>query len=117
MIQAEPVFRERHAVTSIALIVLNAEDFIDTLPIQNVSTRRPNLMVMLKSLAAIGRVQIDWKQATKYFAGWRQATGFYLLTQECELPEARVHARKLTRSLEDAATSSGRRFRCDWESG
>lgn len=50
MLQQDPEFREVHEAAVIApMLGLKVDDLVPNLPIQNVSTGRPNLIVMLKS--------------------------------------------------------------------
>jgi trans-2,3-dihydro-3-hydroxyanthranilate isomerase len=69
MIQQDAVVAETHPAASIApLLGLRTDDFVPAYPIRNVSTGRPNLMVMLRSLDAIRKIQVDWNAVAKYFA-------------------------------------------------
>jgi len=108
MIQQDAVAAETHEAKDIApLLGLDvAKDFDPRYPIRNVSTGRPNLMVMLRNLDAMRRIQVDWNAAAKYFASGDKQRGFYLMTRETEASTARVHARKPGRSGEDPATGS-----------
>jgi trans-2,3-dihydro-3-hydroxyanthranilate isomerase len=107
MVQQDAVAGETHEVASIApLLGLQAEDFDTQYPVQNLSTGRPNLIVMLKSLAALGKASVNWQAAAQYFAGGDKQRGFYLLTREVLDSKARVHARKPTRGGDDPATGA-----------
>jgi trans-2,3-dihydro-3-hydroxyanthranilate isomerase len=107
MTQPKPVFGETHDVDVIArLIGVRREDMDATHPIQNVSTGRPNLIVMLRSLAALRALQPNWPAVADYFKGGDTARGFYFLTRETLSSEARFHARKLTPRTEDPVTGS-----------
>jgi trans-2,3-dihydro-3-hydroxyanthranilate isomerase len=107
MLQPEPVFSETHNASAIApLLALNETDFDTAFPIRNISTGRPNLIVMLKSLDAAKRAQVDWPAAQRYFASGDKQRGFYLLTRETERKTSRVHARKPTRAGDDPVTGS-----------
>ncbi len=107
MIQQDAINAETHEVSAIApLLGLTAADFDTAYPIRNVSTGRPNLIVMLRSLAAIRKIQVDWNATAKYFSSGDKQRGFYLLTRETESKTARVHARKPGRTGEDPATGS-----------
>ena len=107
MLQPEPVFAESHAVAAIApLLGLSEVDFDGAFPIRNISTGRPNLIVMLKSLDAVKRALVDWPAAQRYFASGDKQRGFYLLTREVEHKTSRVHARKPTRLADDPVTGS-----------
>ncbi len=98
MTQPKPVFAETHDPEKIAkLIGLPISDLDTSHPIQSVSTGRPNLIVMLKSLKAIHALKIDWNAA--------KDLAFYFLTPEAETG-ATYHARKLTPRTEDPVTGS-----------
>jgi trans-2,3-dihydro-3-hydroxyanthranilate isomerase len=98
---------EPYSIAEIApLLGLKPGDFDEAYPIRNVSTGRPNLMVVLRSLQAIRSIAVDWNATAKFFASGDRQRGFYLLTRETEAKSARVHARKPGRSGEDPATGS-----------
>ena len=107
MLQPEPIFAESHLIAAIAPIIgLSEPDFDAAYPIRNISTGRPNLIVMLKSLDAVKRAQVDWPAALRYFASGDKQRGFYFLTRETLAKTARVHARKPTRLGDDPVTGS-----------
>ena len=107
MLQPEPVFAESHNVVAVApLLGLSESDFDAKYPIKNISTGRPNLIVMLTSLDAVKRAQVDWPAAARYFASGDKQRGFYLLTREVLAKTSRVHARKPTRAGDDPVTGS-----------
>lgn len=106
MLQPEPRFAEEHDPAAIAKLVGLAVDDLDPRhPIQNVSTGRPNLIVLLKSLRALRAARVDWNQAREYFAAGDKARGFYFLTSETERGGT-FQARKLTPTTEDPVTGS-----------
>ncbi len=107
MVQADPVFAETHEPARIApLLGLRVEDLDTRLPIQNVSTGRPNLIVMLRSLDAIRRLKVNWNEARAYFASGDTQRGFYAMTREVETQGVFAHARKPSSAQEDPATGS-----------
>lgn len=107
MLQTEPQFAETHEPARIApLLGLRVEDIDTRLPIENVSTGRPNLLVMLHSLEAIRRLKVNWNDARAYFASGDTQRGFYVMTREVETPGAFLHARKPSAAQEDPATGS-----------
>ncbi len=107
MLQPDPVFAEEHKPEEIArLLNVTPADFLNDAPIMNVSTGRPNLIVMFKKLATIKALQPDWPRIRDYFAGGDHQRGFYFLTPETTSSTARYHARKLTPRTEDPATGS-----------
>lgn len=107
MLQTRPVFAERHEAAVLAPLLGLAVDELDAgYPIENVSTGRPNLIVMLKTMAAMKRAKLNWDALTPYFAKGDAQRGVYLLTRDVIEPGHAVHARKLTPRLEDPATGS-----------
>lgn len=107
MLQPEPVFAEEHKPEDIAaLLRIAPADLLTAAPIPNISTGRPNLIVMLKHLATVKALEPDWPRIHEYFAAGDHERGFYFLTPETETPGARYHARKLTPRNEDPATGS-----------
>ncbi len=107
MLQQDPEFREVHEAGIIApMLGLKVEDLVPNLPIQNVSTGRPNLIVMLKTMAAMKSVRFNWPALQDYFAKGDVQRGIYLLTRDTLDKASLVHARKLTPRLEDPATGS-----------
>lgn len=106
MLQPEPVFGEEHKPEDVArLLNVPATEFVRGAPILNVSTGRPNLIVMFKNLATVKTLQPDWAAVHKYFSNGDAQRGFYFLTPETETA-AKYHARKLTPRTEDPATGS-----------
>lgn len=106
MLQPEPKFAEVHEPAAIAkLIGLPAGELDTRHPIQNVSTGRPNLVVLLKSLGALKALRLDWTAVNDYFAAGDKARSFYFLTAETERG-GRFRARKLTPRTEDPVTGS-----------
>lgn len=107
MLQTDPVIAETHDPAQIAaLLGCPPSAFLSDRPIVNISTGRPNLIVMFKSLAALRSAQPDWRAIERYFATGDPARGFYFLTPEVESPTAQFHARKLNARGEDPATGS-----------
>jgi trans-2,3-dihydro-3-hydroxyanthranilate isomerase len=114
MLQPEPKFAEEHDAGVIAKLVgLPVGDMDTRHPIQNVSTGRPNLIVVVKSLRALQSLRVDWNAATEYFAGGDRARSFYFLTAEAEAG-ARFRARKLTPRTEDPVTGSAAGSAISW---
>lgn len=107
MLQPAAVFAEEHKPADIArLLNLTVADLVSDAPIVNVSTGRPNLIVMLKKLSTLKALKPDWPRIHDYFANGDAQRGFYFLTQETETAGAQYHARKLTPRTEDPATGS-----------
>lgn len=107
MLQPDPVFAEEHKPEDIArLFNVTPDDLLPHAPIENVSTGRPNLIVMFKKISTIKALQPDWSRIREYFASGDRQRGFYFLTPETTSSTARYHARKLTPRTEDPATGS-----------
>jgi trans-2,3-dihydro-3-hydroxyanthranilate isomerase len=107
MLQTDPILAETHEPDKIAaLLGCPASAFLADRPIVNISTGRPNLIVLFKNLAAMRSVQPDWRAVERYFSGGDPARGFYFLTPETESHTAQFHARKLNARGEDPATGS-----------
>lgn len=109
MTQPDPEFREHHEAAAIApLFGLRAEDFDASLPIQNVSIGgRSKVVVPLKSLDPIRRLQLDFGAVRKYFATGDPLRAFFFITRETIDPAARFHARYPIPDGEDPVTGSG----------
>ena len=107
MLQPAPVFAEEYKPEDIAgLLNLAPADFLSDAPIVNVSTGRPNLIVLIKKLSTVKALKPNWPRIREYFAAGDAQRGFYFLTPETETDGAKYHARKLTPRTEDAATGS-----------
>lgn len=107
MLQSKPEFRERHEAAVIApMLGLKVDDVDGKLPIENVSTGRPNLIVVLKTVKALREVSYDWRALKAYFASGDPQRGIYLLTRDVLDKRNALHARKITPTLEDPATGS-----------
>ena len=114
MLRQDAVFPpEKYKIEELApLLGLSPDDFDEAYPIRNLSTGRPNLMVVPRSLQAIRSINVDWNATAKFFASGAKQRGFYLLARDTEAKTAGVHARKPGRSGEgegegeDPATGS-----------
>ena len=107
MTQPEPVFAEMHEAKTLApLLGLDVGDIDASVPLQNVSTGRPNVMVMLRTRAAVKRAALDWRGLDAYFASGNRERGIYLMTRDVEQSSANFHARKPTRVGDDPVTGS-----------
>ncbi len=103
MLQTDPVFAEVHEARALAPLLGVAGPDIDAkLPLENISTGRPNVIVPLRSREAMRRVAVDWRGLDAYFASGDRERGVYLLVQE----SGRWYARKPTRSGDDPVTGS-----------
>lgn len=107
MKQADPVFAEMHSHGEVSrLLRIRPEDLMADAPVVNISTGRPNLIVMVKSLAVLRSLDPDWASIRAYFSSGDRQRGFYFLTRETEAAGAKFHARKLTPRTEDPVTGS-----------
>ena len=107
MTQPEPEFREIHQAPVIGPLLGVELSAIDgSIPIQTVSTGRPNVLVMLKTLAAIQQVRFDWNAMDEYFASGDTERSFYLVCPKTRVESRHFHARKILRNGEDPVTGS-----------
>src|SRR5207302_9189921 len=84
---------------------LKGDDLDTTVPVQTVSTGVPFTIVPLRTLSAIGNLNLDQRRASEYL---QQSEGkfFYFVSRETVDPAARLHARMLFYNGEDPATGS-----------
>ncbi len=107
MTQPDPVFAETHEASALApLLGLTPNDIDTHLPLENVSTGRPNVLVMVKTREAVRKASFDWRGLDAYFAAGDKERGVYLLTRDVEQPSAQFHARKVTKAGDDPVTGS-----------
>jgi trans-2,3-dihydro-3-hydroxyanthranilate isomerase len=109
MLQTDPVFAEVHEPAAIAKILrIPVSGIAGGYPIQNVSTGRPNLIVMVDSLKTAAAIDVDGAAMQSYFASGDVQRGFYILCRETVDKAARMHARKPSAiaANEDPATGS-----------
>ncbi len=94
MLQSDPVFGATHDRAEVAnLIGLSAEDLSSGFPPQTVSTGIPFCIVLLRSVAALQRMQLAHRQAAAWLAG-RETHFFYCIAPvEAAAPEAEPAAR------------------------
>lgn len=106
MRQNDPEFGEIHAVHDLAAIGgLAPSDLRSDLPIQTVSTGNAFVIVPVKSLAAIGRLEFKQSLARKYLES-HSGKFIYWLCLETGTSETEVHARMVFYNGEDPATGS-----------
>ena len=109
MLQTDPVFAEKHEPEKVAVILgIPVGGIVRDYPIQNVSTGRPNLIVLVDSLKTAGAIKIDGTAMREYFAGGDPQRSFYILSRETVDKSAQMHARKPSAIVanEDPATGS-----------
>jgi trans-2,3-dihydro-3-hydroxyanthranilate isomerase len=109
MLQTDPVFAETHEPEKIARILqIPVSGIVREYPIQNVSTGRPNLIVMVDSLRTAAAVKVDGAAMQAYFAAGDAQRGFYILCHLTVDKSAQIHARKpaAIEANEDPATGS-----------
>ena len=109
MLQTDPVFAETHEPEKIARILgIPAASIVRDFPIQNVSTGRPNLIVMLDSLPTAASIKVDGAAMRDYFASGDKERGFYVLCRQTMDATLQIHARKPSAiaANEDPATGS-----------
>jgi trans-2,3-dihydro-3-hydroxyanthranilate isomerase len=96
MLQPAPVFAEQYDARVMApLLGVGTEDLDTSLPIENVSTGRPNAIVVIRSREAAARVSPDWRRLPKDL-------GVYLLVRD----GGQWFARKPTPLGDDPVTGS-----------
>jgi trans-2,3-dihydro-3-hydroxyanthranilate isomerase len=106
MRQRDPEFGAVHAAEEVARAVgVPLVDVDTSLPIQTVSTGMAFTMVPLRSLEAIGRLQVDARGAME-FAQTHGGKFFYFVTREVVTAGATLHARMQFYNGEDPATGS-----------
>ena len=106
MRQRDPEFGAVHAAEEVARPVgVPLADVDTSLPIQTVSTGMAFTMVPLRSLEAIGRLQVDARGAME-FAQTHGGKFFYFVTRQVVTGGATLHARMQFYNGEDPATGS-----------
>ncbi|HKX29692.1 MAG TPA: PhzF family phenazine biosynthesis protein, partial [Blastocatellia bacterium] len=107
MVQPDPQFGMRHEPGLIAAMTGLSETDLDlSVPIETVSTGRAKMIVPLKSLEAIRRVQPRFAALSQYAKKTDGNSGPYFITRETVSQSARVHARNLIPAGEDPVTGS-----------
>ncbi len=115
MQQRDPEFREVHTPNAVApLFGLTAYDFAENLPIQTVSTGLPFVIVPLRSLQVLRRIQVNWSLATPFLDQVAKPGFFYLVTEETENRTAKLHARAPDPAGDDPATVSAAGCAAAW---
>jgi trans-2,3-dihydro-3-hydroxyanthranilate isomerase len=113
MTQRDPDFGKTHDANEIAQVTGIALAEIDTsLPIQTVSTGFAFAIVPLRSLATLGKLEIDLKRAAAYLAT-TDAALFFFVTRDAR-GEAGLRARMLFYGGEDPATGSASGCTAAW---
>jgi trans-2,3-dihydro-3-hydroxyanthranilate isomerase len=84
---------------------LEPRDLRDDVPIEMVSTGNAFVIVCVKSLAAMQRMNFNQVEARRYLEK-HSGKFFYWISQQCSTPEAQIHARMLFYNGEDPATGS-----------
>ena len=110
MTQPQPVFLEKFEnIKSLAeALGLGVNDIATQYPIQFVSTGNSFLMVPIKSLQKIQKLQVDRIKLSKLLNG-QSSVGVYIFTDETVHASNQVHARMIAPSdalFEDPATGS-----------
>jgi trans-2,3-dihydro-3-hydroxyanthranilate isomerase len=114
MTQVDPQFGVLHDREAVARAVgLRLEDLDESLPVQTVSTGLAFVMVPIRSLRAIGEIQLNPQLMNQYL---RATDGkfFYFLSRETVDAQARMHARMLFYNGEDPATGSAAGCAAAW---
>lgn len=107
MRQRDPQFgmmhSDREAIAKIAGI--SASDLDSELPIQTVSTGMPFVIVPVRTLQAMRRLQVDQRAGNEYLSRC-DGKFFYFVSRETEASDANLHARMIFYNGEDPATGS-----------
>ena len=79
MLQQNPDFKQtQEAATLARLLGLSAVDLLPNLPEQNLSTGRPNLIVVLKTVEALKTAIFNWPILQEYFPKGDSQSGICL---------------------------------------
>ena len=106
MTQKDPSFGKVHdAGTMAGIYGITKAEIDDKLKIQTVSTGNPFIILPVKTLKTIQRLTPDNKAMEEYLKE-SDAKFIYVVTQETESEESRIHARMLYYGGEDPATGS-----------
>jgi trans-2,3-dihydro-3-hydroxyanthranilate isomerase len=106
MRQNDPVFGSKHSFDEIAKIGgLSPHDIQADVPIQTVSTGNAFIIVPVRSLEAMSRLNFDQRRAQAYLDR-SDGKFFYWICAEATSPEAQFHARMVFYHAEDPATGS-----------
>jgi trans-2,3-dihydro-3-hydroxyanthranilate isomerase len=106
MRQNDPEFGEIHSLTEIAAVGgLSPADIRSEVPVQTVSTGNAFIIVPVRSLAAIQRMEYKPAIAKKYLES-HSGKFFYWICLETSSPETQIHARMMFYNGEDPATGS-----------
>jgi trans-2,3-dihydro-3-hydroxyanthranilate isomerase len=106
MPQNDPEFIEIHDAAEVAKIGgLSPEDLRRDVPVQTVSTGNRFVIVPVKSLEAIQRLQFNHAAAKTYLES-HSGKFFFWLCAEATHPDAKFHARMIFYNGEDPATGS-----------
>jgi trans-2,3-dihydro-3-hydroxyanthranilate isomerase len=113
MTQRDPELGEVHDPNAIASVIdVPASDIDTSIPIQTVSTGFAFAIVALKSIATLGKLQLDLAKAYRYLKT-TDAAQFYFVTRDTN-GESRLRARMLFYGGEDPATGSAAGCTAAW---
>jgi trans-2,3-dihydro-3-hydroxyanthranilate isomerase len=114
MTQVEPKFALIHdRETVVRATSLRDGDIDPSLPIQTVSTGLPFIIVPLRGLDVMRRLQVNLASSSEYLQQ-SGGTAFYFVTRETVDPAAGLHARMLFYGGEDPATGSAAGCAAAW---
>lgn len=114
MTQNDPVFGPTHDPKKIAEVTgIPFADIDPNLPVQTVSTAVPFVILPLRGLEAIGRLDINHARTSEYLKA-SDAKFCFCVTRETVNPAARLHARMTFYNGEDPATGSASGCAAAW---
>ncbi|MGI9103161.1 MAG: PhzF family phenazine biosynthesis protein [Terriglobales bacterium] len=115
MRQRDPEFGPTHSRKDVARAIGLAPDEIEAdLPIQDVSTGLPFVIVPLRRLKTIQSLRLDFNRALEYLGASKPPRFFYFVCRETVDPAARIHARMIFYNGEDPATGSAAGCAASW---
>ncbi len=115
MRQRDPEFGPVHAREEVARAIgLPAEEIEPDLPIQEVSTGLPFVIVPLRRLQTIQNLKLDFSRALAYLGASKPPRFFYFVCRETVDPASRIHARMIFYNGEDPATGSAAGCAASW---
>jgi len=107
MRQIDPKFGQINSHRDVAEVLgISVSELDERLPIETVSTGMSFTIVPFRSLAALQKLSVTWKQMEKYLKRAGDNSFFYFVSRETLQQEATLHARMIFYNGEDPATGS-----------
>jgi len=108
---AGPAGRQRYLT---ARTGVRAEDIVENVPIQSVSTGLSFAIVPLKSLKALQSIKPDLQKIREYFGPSKALADFYYITRDTQDPNTSIRSRAIFLDGEDPATGSAAGCCASW---